>query len=460
LLHVATPVAAPLASRSAESISARLERLPVTRRLSTIRLVIGAATFFDAYTVLAIAFAMPVLVREWKLSSSEVGMILSFGYLGQLFGALVFGWLAERIGRLRVLWLTITLFVAMDIACLFATGAVPMMICRFLQGIGTGGEVPVASAYVNEMVGASKRGRFFLLYEVIFPVGLMFAGVVGYFLVPVYGWRAMFVVGLVPSVLMIPLRLLMPESPRWLAARGRVAEADAIVLALERSAERQGLVLPAPPPAQPLTRASSDWRELFRGRYRGRTLTIWALWFCTYTVINGLITWMPTLYREVFGLPLQTSLAYGFITSACGVVASIACALLIDRVGRRNWYFAAFALGVLLLGALAILGAGEVTHVLVLVSLAYAIVQTIAFSLYLYSAELYPTRLRAFGIGCGSAWLRLGSSAGPLLVGYVTASFGVGSVFAVFGGVLAVGAVVTWLFAVETAGKSLEALSP
>jgi putative MFS transporter len=460
LLHVATPVAAPLASRSAESISARLERLPVTRRLSTIRLVIGAATFFDAYTVLAIAFAMPVLVREWKLSPSEVGMILSFGYLGQLFGALVFGWLAERIGRLRVLWLTITLFVAMDIACLFATGAVPMMICRFLQGIGTGGEVPVASAYVNEMVGASKRGRFFLLYEVIFPVGLMFAGVVGYFLVPVYGWRAMFVVGLVPSVLMIPLRLLMPESPRWLAARGRVAEADAIVLALERSAERQGLVLPAPPPAQPLTRASSDWRELFRGRYRGRTLTIWALWFCTYTVINGLITWMPTLYREVFGLPLQTSLAYGFITSACGVVASIICALLIDRVGRRNWYFAAFALGVLPLGALAILGAGEVTHVLVLVSLAYAIVQTIAFSLYLYSAELYPTRLRAFGIGCGSAWLRLGSSAGPLLVGYVTASFGVGSVFAVFGGVLAVGAVVTWLFAVETAGKSLEALSP
>jgi putative MFS transporter len=460
LLHVATPVAAPLASHSAESISARLERLPVTRRLSTIRLVIGAATFFDAYTVLAIAFAMPVLVREWKLSPSEVGMILSFGYLGQLLGAVVFGWLAERIGRLRVLWLTITLFVAMDIACLFATGAVPMMICRFLQGIGTGGEVPVASAYVNEMVGASKRGRFFLLYEVIFPVGLMFAGVVGYFLVPVYGWRAMFVVGLVPSVLMIPLRLPMPESPRWLAARGRVAEADAIVLALERSAERQGLVLPAPPPAQPLMRASSDWRELFRGRYRGRTLTIWALWFCTYTVINGLITWMPTLYREVFGLPLQTSLAYGFITSACGVVASIICALLIDRVGRRNWYFAAFALGVLPLGARAILGAGEVTHVLVLVSLAYAIVQTIAFSLYLYSAELYPTRLRAFGIGCGSAWLRLGSSAGPLLVGYVTASFGVGSVFAVFGGVLAVGAVVTWLFAVETAGKSLEALSP
>ena len=450
----------PVSSHTAESISARLERLPVTRQLLTIRFVIGAATFFDAYTVLAIAFAMPVLVREWKLSPSEVGMILSFGYLGQLFGALMFGWLAERIGRLRVLWLTITLFVGMDIACLFATGAVSMLIFRFIQGIGTGGEVPVASAYVNEMIGAGKRGRFFLLYEVIFPVGLMFAGAVGYFLVPVYGWKAMFLVGLVPSTLVLPLSFLMPESPRWLASRGRLTEADAIVSRFEASAERRGAVLAKPRPAPALSKGRSDWRELFHGIYRDRTLMLWALWFCVYMVINGMITWMPTLYRETFKLPLETSLAYGFITSACGVVASTICALLIDRVGRRNWYASAFALGILPLAAVAISGADTATHVLVLVSLAYSVVQTIAFSLHLYSAELYPTRMRAFGIGCSTAWLRLGSSAGPLVVGYVSAAFGISWVFAVFGFVLALGAVVTRLFAIETAGKSLEALSP
>jgi putative MFS transporter len=451
---------APGSPLTAESISARLERLPVTRQLLTIRLVIGAATFFDAYTVLAIAFAMPVLVREWKLSPSDVGMILSFGYLGQLLGAVVFGWLAERIGRVRVLWLTITLFVSMDIACLFATGAVSMMLCRFVQGIGTGGEVPVASAYVNEMIGAGRRGRFFLLYEVIFPVGLMFAGLVGYFLVPVYGWKATFLVGLVPSVLILPLSFLMPESPRWLASRGRIAEADAIVGGFEASAQRRGLVLAEPRPSPPLAKKRSDWREMFRGIYRKRTLMLWALWFCVYIVTNGMITWMPTLYREVFKLPLQTSLAYGFITSACGVVASIVCALLIDRVGRKNWYTWAFALGVLPLAALALLGADTPTHVLVLVSLAYASAQTIAFSLFLYSAELYPTRLRAFGIGCSSAWLRLGSSTGPLVVGYVSVAFGIDWVFAVFGCMLALGAVVTRLFAVETAGKPLETLSP
>ena len=199
---------------------ARLERLPVTRRLLLIRIIIGSATFFDAYTVLVIAFAMPSLVKEWHLTPTWVGLILSAGYLGQLIGAVLFGWVAEKIGRLPTLLITILLFVSMDVACLFAWSGAAMLIFRFLQGIGTGGEVPVASAYINEFVGANKRGRFFLLYEVIFPVGLLFAGLAGYFLVPLYGWQALFVVGLVPAVLMIPLRVLMPESPRWLASRG------------------------------------------------------------------------------------------------------------------------------------------------------------------------------------------------------------------------------------------------
>ena len=192
-------------------ISARLERLPITRQVFWARNIIGAATFFDGYTILAIAYAMPVLVREWKLTPPEVGMILSFGYLGQLVGAVFFGWLAERIGRLRVLLVTVLVFVSMDIACLFAWGAWSMILFRFVQGIGTGGEVPVASAYINEFIGAKRRGRFFLLYEVLFLVGLVGAGLIGSLLVPGFGWKAMFIVGLVPSMLMISLRWFMSE---------------------------------------------------------------------------------------------------------------------------------------------------------------------------------------------------------------------------------------------------------
>jgi len=453
---------APGTFEAQAKISARLERLPITRQIFWLRNVIGAATFFDGYTILAIAYAMPVLVREWKLTPSEIGMIISFGYLGQLVGAVFFGWLAERVGRLRVLLVTILVFVSMDIACLFAWGALSMMLFRFVQGIGTGGEVPVASAYINEFIGAKRRGRFFLLYEVLFLVGLVGAGVIGSLLVPTYGWKAMFIVGLVPSMLMIPLRWFMSESPRWLASKGRYEEADRIVSRLEESAITSGRPLnPVAPIATTLQpEAKSDWRELFKGIYLKRTLTIWTLWFCSYLVVNGTITWLPTLYRETFKLPLQTSLTYALITSVAGVIAAVICALLIDRVGRKRWYAVAFLVAALPLTVLAILGVKSATQVLVLAGLAYAIVQTITFSLYLYSAELYPTRLRAIGTGVGSAWLRLGSSSGPLLVGWIIAGFGIQYVFGVFACVVLVGAAVTALFAIETKGRVLEELSP
>ena len=441
---------------------ARLERLPVTRRLMLIRGIVGIATFFDGYTVLAIAFAMPSLVSEWKLTPTEVGLILSAGYVGQLFGAVIFGSLAEKFGRLKILFITIVLFVSMDIACLFAWSGASMMAFRFLQGVGTGGEVPVASAYINELIGAEKRGRFFLLYEVIFPIGLMFAGMAGYFLVPIYGWKAMFVVGLIPSVLTIPLRWFMPESPRWLASKGRIAQANAVVKLLEDSARRRGVVLAEPVvrPIDPRAIARSDWRELFKGIYLKRTLTIWGLWVCAYMINNGLITWLPTLYRQAFELPLQTSLGYGWITSSGGVIASIICALLIDKVGRKPWYATAFLLAMVPLLTLTWLGATSATEVLILATATYAILQTITFSLYLYSAEVYPTRLRAIGGGVGSAWLRAGSALGPILVGWVVGDFGIRYVFAVFAAVALVGGLVTLLFAIETKGRVLEELSP
>jgi MFS transporter, putative metabolite:H+ symporter len=449
------------AAANAELI-ARLERLPITPRLMLLRVIVGIATFFDAYTVLAIAFAMPQLVSEWKLTSTEVGMIISAGYVGQLFGAVLFGSLAEKIGRLKTLFITIVLFVSMDMACLFAWSAASMMVFRFLQGVGTGGEVPVASAYINEFIGAEKRGRFFLLYEVIFPIGLMFAGMAGYFLVPIYGWKAMFIVGLIPSVLTIPLRWLMPESPRWLASKGRTAEADAVVKSLEDDATRRGVVL-REPVARPLdsrATARSDWRELFKGIYLKRTFMIWGLWTCVYMINNGLITWLPTLYKQVFQLPLQTSLAYGWITSGVGVIASIVCALLIDKVGRKRWYATAFLVGTVPLLTLTWLGATSATEVLILVTATYAALQTIAFSLYLYSAELYPTRLRAVGTGFGSAWLRAGSSIGPIMVGWIVGDFGIRYVFTALAAVALVGGLTTLLFAIETKGRVLEELSP
>jgi putative MFS transporter len=448
-------------ARTVESVIARLERLPISRELTIARIVIGSATFFDAYTVLAIAYAMPVLARDWNLTPGQIGTIISAGYVGQIFGALFFGWLAERVGRLNTLLITVVIFTSMDLACLFAWSGSSMMAFRFCQGIGTGGEVPVASAYMNEFVSAKRRGRFFLLYEVLFLFGLLAAGLIGYFLVPIYGWRAMFVVGLVPSILTIPMRWFMVESPRWLLSVGRIQEASDLISRIENNFQRRGISL-EPPTASvhPLDKARSDIRELFRGIYLRRTLLLTALWVCSYMIANGLITWLPTLYSQVFRLPIQTSLGYGFTTSAFGCAAALLCALYIDKVGRKAWYTAAFFLAAIPMAILAALGATSAQQILIFATTGYAIIQTVTFSLYLYSAELYPTRLRAVGAGFGSAWLRIASSIGPLLVGWVVGSYSINYVFVVFAIVLAIGAVICLLFAPETKGRVLEELSP
>jgi MFS transporter, putative metabolite:H+ symporter len=231
---------------------------------------------------------------------------------------------------------------------------------------------------------------------------------------------------------------------------------------LEDSATRRGVILREPVmlPVDSNATARSDWRDLFKGIYLKRTFTIWGLWVCVYMINNGMVTWLPTLYKQVFQLPLQTSLAYGWITSAVGVVASIICALLIDKVGRKPWYSTAFLVATVPLLTLSWLGATSAIEVLILATATYAVLQTIAFSLYLYSAELYPTRLRAVGTGFGSAWLRAGSSIGPILVGWIVADLGIRYVFAAFAAVALVGGLVTLLFAIETKGRVLEELSP
>jgi len=427
------------------------------------RLFIGCATFFDGFTSLAIAYALPELIREWSLSPTAAGSIISAGYLGQLFGALFFGWLAERAGRLRVLGFCVAIYAIMNIACIFSVDYQMLLIFRFIQGIGVGGEVPVAGTYINEFATAKHRGRFFLLYEILFQIGLLFCGVCGYLLVPLYGWRAMFVVGAIPILLIAPLRLLLPESPRWLISKGKLAQADKVISGIENSLKSRGVVLMAPVKIEGAILATTTvgkWSELFSPFYRGRTLMVWALWFSAYLVNNGLVTWLPSLYRGFFQLPLKTSLAYGFVPNIFGVASAFLVATYIDTVGRRRWYIYAFAAATALLVTLRILGATSAIEVLVFATLIYATIQTITLSLYLYTGELYPTRIRSIGCGVGSACLRLGSSISPLIVGFIVSEYSISWVFLFFAVVSAFGVTVCWFFAIETKGMVLETLSP
>ena len=447
-------------SGSVDDVVARIERLPTSWWHVRTRIIVGIATFFDAFDALAIATVLPVLAPMWKLTGPQIGYMISAGFIGQLVGALLFGSVAERFGRMQAMIWSISLFSVMSIVCAFAWDYNSLLIARTIQGIGLGGEVPVAACYISELTRARHRGRFVLLYEMVFPIGLVAASVLSVWMVPVYGWQSMFYLGAVPAILALSLRTLLPESPRWLAVRGRTAEADAAVTLIEReTVASTGAELPAPQPVVSSRDHKPSLSDLFGPIYLRRTLTVWVIWFAAYFINYGFVIWLPTLYRTVFKLPLDVSLKYNMITQAVGLLGTLICALSIDYVGRRTWFALAFGLGGISIAMLFMTPGATSEQVLIFMSIAYFFISTINIGVYLYTPELYPTRSRALGVGTATAWLRFASIIGPSIVGHMLGGEMM-SVYLLFAATAICAAVVTGLFAVETKGRVLEEVSP
>lgn len=452
--------------RRAASLLARIERVQITPWHIRALLVMGSATFFDAFDVLAVAYVLPSLIGIWKLTPRTIGLLISSSFVGQIVGALFFGWLAERIGRLQCAKVTIALYSLMSLFCAAAWNLPSLLLFRTIQGIGLGGEVPVAAAYINEISRAKGRGRFFLLYELIFPIGLVGASLLGFWLVPLFGWRTMFLIGGLPAILVLALFAgnILPESPRWLVSKGRFEEAEQIVGEMEAAARAGGAEVSIAPAVQTIRAWSvapreTSWLELFRGIYRKRTVVVWCIWITTYFVTYGVNTWLPTIFRTYYKYGVADALRIGVIINIAGLAGAFCCAMLVDRMGRRAWFILAYALGAAPLIALWMRGAANPHAVIVLVAISFTFISGNSMLVYLYTTEIYPTRLRSLGTGAASAWLRVASAAGPAIVGFALTGHGVAGVFLLFGIVALAGAVVS-LATVETRERTLEEISP
>jgi putative MFS transporter len=449
-----------VAAADAASLLARMEQVPFSGWHRNARLVMGSATFFDAFNALSLAFALPTLIRLWHITPKQSGVLISASYVGQLAGALLFSALAEKVGRIRGTTAAIAIMSVLSFGCALAGNFSMLLACRLVQGIGVGGEMPVAATYINELSRAHGRGRFFLLYEMIFPLGLMATGQIGAWIVPSYGWQTIFLLGGVPGLAITFLVARLPESPRWLISKGRLAEAEAIVEQMEASTRRRVFLNAAPLAASSAARLTQRgrWRELLSKMYRGRTLIVWTLWASAFFIANGLNNWMPSLYNTVYRMSLRQSLRAASMTNVAQVAVLIVCAFSIDRIGRRNWTVAAFLLGGGTLAYLGLTGARNALSVMVLATIGYGLIGSINAILYLYTPEIYPTRVRAIGTGLATSWLRIASAAGPSLVGLLVEAKGVRSVFLMFAAVSAVGALAATGM-VETSDRPLEEIA-
>jgi putative MFS transporter len=440
----------------ANILLARMESVRFSRFHAKARLIMGSATFFDAFNSLSLAFALPILIGLWHISPRQSGLLIASSYVGQLAGALLFSWLAEKFGRIPSATAGIAIMAVMTLGCALAGSFHALFACRFVQGIGIGGEMPVAAAYISELSRARGRERFFLLYEMIFPVGLMAAGQLGAWLVPAFGWQAIFLIGSVPCLIITVLVARLPESPRWLISQGRLLEAAAIVKQMEASA---GTSTSSPTPITPTAVArTTRWRELVSPSYRSRTLIVWTLWFCAYFIANSLNNWLPSLYNTVYHLGLRPALRAASMTNVAQVIVLLICAFSIDRIGRRNWTVASFIAGAALLGILGWLASQSVSSVMILATFSYGLIGSTNAVLYLYTPEIYPTRMRAIGTGLATSWLRLASAVGPALVGFLVGAKGIGAVFLMFAAVGIVGALAATRM-IETRGQRLEEIA-
>jgi MFS transporter, putative metabolite:H+ symporter len=446
-----------------QEFTARLDRVPVTGFHWKLLVLSGLGWMFDAMDILLVGSVIAAVSRAWNLDAGTAAWISSINLLGMFVGASLAGTLSDRIGRKAMFQATLLIYSVFTGLSALAFNAASLMVLRFLAGIGLGGELPVASTLLSEFAPANRRGAMVVLLESFWAYGSVLAALIGFLVIPSFGWQAAFLIGALPAFYVFVLRREMPESPRFLAAHGRIAEAEEVV----RSVEARAGVAPGDPVrpmaggATPSPGAAAAFGELFRGTYLRRTIVLWAMWATMNFSYYGIFLWLPLQFVRK-GFTLDQALLFNLIIAVAQIPGYFAAAYLVERWGRKPTlisFLALCAVGSYFFGQVA-LEANDIPLILIWGSVisffnlgAWGVV-------YTYTPELYPTRLRGTGAGWAAAFGRIWGILAPLSISAQLALFGSDiTVFLVFMAVMLLGALIVLAIGEETKGRSLEQIA-
>jgi AAHS family 4-hydroxybenzoate transporter-like MFS transporter len=394
-------------------------------------LTCAAVLFLDGFDTTAIGYVAPVLAREWGLGKGALGPVFSAGLFGLMIGALIFGPLADRIGRKKIIIFSTLTFGVGALVTAFVQDVNALFAIRFLTGLGLGGAMPNAIALTSEFSPRRRRATMVMVMFVGFSIGAALGGLLAAALIPQFGWRSVFIAGGVAPLIMVPiLALKLPESVRFLASNGR---------ANTRVAQLLGLISPKAE-FSPATRFVVDEPELagipvkhlFKGGRTLATLLLWIVFFMSLLDIYFLSNWLPTVLNDL-GASVSEAAIIGSMLQVGGVVGTFALGSVIDRFS-----FCALAL-VYFVAVFAVGAIGQLGHSVIFVTMAifaagFCIVggQIAANAL---AAGFYPTTVRATGVGWALGIGRVGSIVGPLVGGVLlTMKWSAGEVFMVAAG--------------------------
>lgn len=411
--------------------------------------VAGLGTLFDSMDVGIVSFVMAALISAWRLDSFWVGVVGSINLVGMAIGAALAGSLADRFGRRQLFMLTLLVYsVATGVSGL-SIALWMLLLCRFLVGVGLGGELPVTSTMVAEFLPSRDRGRGIVLLESFWAVGWLVAAIIAFLVIPEWGWRIAFFVGTIPALYVLYLRRGIPESPRYLMRTGRGQEAARV---MELAAGRPIAVTADRVPVSVVDRPRVG--ELFRHGFARRTVMLWVLWLGMNFAYYGMFLWLPSVLVH-HGYSLVASFGYTLIVTVVQLPGYFSAAFLVERMGRKK----VLVSYIILTGLFAALFGNAVSVTMVILwGCLLSFFNLGAFGVtYAYTTEQYPTMLRGTGSGWAMGVGRLGGIAGPLFVGLLLAQHvPMFPIFMVFAMTLLVVALVVGILGHETRNKSME----
>ncbi|MFM8330060.1 MAG: MFS transporter [Candidatus Methylumidiphilus sp.] len=441
------------------AVAARVERLPVSgfhRRFITL---IALGGWFDFFDIFMMAYLGAGLQQSGFLSREAFGLTLAAGFVGMFIGTVLFGMGSDRFGRRTAFIFMLLIYSLFTLLGAFAPDAHWLMAARLLAGIGIGAELVVIDTYVTEMLPSAVRGRYVAITQVVGFTAIPVVALLSKWLIPMHwqmdGWRWVMVIGAAGAVFVWHLRRALPESPRWLEGQGRHAEAEAILAEIEREVERDTGPLPRPAAAAPLALAKPRLAELLRPPYRRRTLLMLGFHLLQTIGIYGFANWAPT-FLLAQGKSLGQSLEYGFWIALVSPIGPVLGLLTTELFQRRT----ALVVLPLLMAATGFLFPLADTALLIVCVGAALTIFSYWFSaiLHAYQAELFPTRLRATGVGFTYSLSRLSAAFSSVIIGALLAH-GVMAVFLFTGAAMVLCALLVAVLGPKTNSVVLEDLS-
>ena len=441
-------------SKSAELVG-RLDRLPFSRWHKNLFTLCFLGVMFDACDFALFGMALPPVAREFGLNQAQAGLLATVGLVGAFLGALFWGTISDYIGRRTSFSATIGIFSLFTGLVAASWNVLSLSVFRFLSNFGLGGEVPVALTLTSEYSPSRIRGRMTGSMMAAFPLGLALAALLAYFIIPTYGWRMVFIIGVIPAVLLFFVRLVMPESVRYLLSRGRVAEAERTVAEIEAKASEGKPLPPAVPVPAGVEERGVTVFELLTPERRKRTILLWIVSFCFLWSSNGIIFMLPQILVQR-GFELRQIFVFLFVQAVAAFVGYTACGFLIDRFGRRPVLFLYYFVGAFFHLWFAMASG-------VWIYFAIAAVGWVNPGVYgsngIYVSELYPTHLRATAVGWFFGIGRVGSFLAPAVVG-VMLQYGLGAyVLHTFALSFFIASIALWAVGIETKGRVLEQIT-